>query len=50
MFIYFKNLKISLEVITGFLVGVEFIPDYNVAMVDLFVFRIMVDWSGEKYI
>lgn len=45
---YFKNLKIRLEVITGILFGVEFIPDYEVAMVDLFMFRIMFDWSGEE--
>lgn len=43
-------MKVKLELISGLMFGVEFIPDYQAAMIDIGVVRIFFDWSGEDTI
>lgn len=50
MVVYIKGVKITFEVICGLVIGFEIVREYECAMVELGIFRFLIDWSGEEYL
>lgn len=42
-----RNLVIVADFISGCKIGLEFMFDYQIATIDLFIIRFIFDWSGD---
>lgn len=40
-------MTIKLELISGFLIGFEIIPEYKAALIDIGIVRFFIDWDNE---
>lgn len=40
-------MTVKLELISGFMIGVEILPEYQAAMLDIGIVRVFFDWSDE---
>jgi hypothetical protein len=50
MNIFIKDIRVAFESICGVVLGFEYVPEYQVIMIDLVILRILIDWSGEEFI
>lgn len=41
-------MRVKLELISGLVFGLEIVPDYQAAMLDIGIVRIFFDWSDEE--
>ena len=41
-------MRVKLELISGLVFGLEVVPDYQAAMLDIGIVRIFFDWSDEE--